>query len=261
MIIDSHCHLDLLAKHFDIECLVAECKQDGVDYLLNIATSPQNFDATLEFAQRFDNVFCAIGVHPLSVSSDVIAHDELAQYVKHPKVVALGETGLDFYRDHEHSANQIPSLEVHIKLAQDHNIPLVIHSRNADTQVIEVLTKHYKQKPFRGAIHCFSATRELAVAMLDIGFYISASGIVTFNKSEDLRNIFKIVPLNKLLIETDAPYLAPMPYRGKTNHPRYIKHTAKHLAKYLNIDFESFCMTTSQNFCTLFDKAGKYITK
>lgn len=254
MLIDSHCHLDLLAEHFDIAELLADAKSAGVTHVMTIATDVESFAKIIDYTDTYSNVYAAIGVHPLNVSNQIIEYQTLANTLSHPKAIAIGETGLDYYKNQNDKADQIKSLEVHIRASQELDIPIVIHTRSADDDTINILKDHYKEKPYKGVIHCFTATERLAMEMLDIGFYISASGIATFKNTIDIQNTLKKVPLSRLLVETDAPYLAPTPYRGKTNKPEYVMDTAKHLANIRGEDFIEFCEATTQNFYTLFDK-------
>lgn len=256
MLIDSHCHLDLLAEHFDLDTLISDAKKAGVGALMTIATDRSNFDKIIGYADRYDSVYAAIGVHPLNViADDIISYEELVKTLSHPKVVAIGETGLDYYKNRNSRADQVRSLEAHIKASQDFDIPLVIHTRDADDDTIDILKTHFKHKSFRGVIHCFTATERLASEMLDIGFYISASGIVTFKNAVDIQKTLKKVPKSQLLVETDAPYLAPMPYRGKTNKPEYVTETVKYIAKLRGEDFIDLCTATTENFYRLFATA------
>ena len=256
MVIDSHCHLDLLAEHFDITQLLEDAKKAGVSHVMTIATDVGNFDNIINYTDTYSNVYAAIGVHPLNVTNQIIEYDTLVDALSHPKAIATGETGLDYYKNQNEKADQIKSLEVHIRASQELDIPIVIHTRAADDDTIDILKSHYKERPFRGVIHCFTATERLAMEMLDIGFYISASGIATFKNTIDIQNTLKKVPLSRLLVETDAPYLAPTPYRGKTNKPEYVMETAKYLANLRDEDFIAFCEATTQNFYTLFDKGA-----
>lgn len=269
MLVDSHCHLDLLLEEHgcDINELISAARNCGVEYLLNISTSVQNFSKSLGFAKNFDNIFCSMGVHPMHIEEKggIITFEELSSWLhKHERVVAIGETGFDFYRvgSEKNAKNlqyklQMQNLDIHISAAQKYNLPIIIHTRAADDETIEFLTKRYKEKQFRGVIHCFSSTKRLAFKMMDIGFYISASGISTFKNAEDIRETLRQVPQDMLLVETDAPYLAPVPMRGKVNYPEYIWHTAKFLANLRGEEFETFCVTTTNNFFKLFDKAKK----
>lgn len=300
MLIDSHCHLDLVSKSTgeDVSNIVKRANTAGISHILQISTSAENFETSLYFANKFKNVSCSIGIHPLYLKYDadtshfdansngntydninsssysdkqydyansgVIQLNTLSQWLNHDNVVAIGETGFDFYRagnsDSERKIAykiQRTNLEAHILAAQQHNLPLIIHTRSADEETIDFLTNCYKQKAFRGVIHCFTSTERLAFKMLDIGFYISASGVVTFKNAEDIRSTISKVPSNMLLVETDAPYLSPSPIRGKINRPEHVIHTAKFLSELRNEDYEEFCINTTNNFFALFDKIKK----
>ena len=191
----------------------------------------------------------------MSVSSDPMAQlNEIIKNSKHPKFIAIGETGLDYYYTSDTANLQKKSLEIHINAAQETNLPLIIHARNADTDIAEILEGEFKNSPFSCVMHCFSSSKKLAVKSIDLGFYLSMSGIAAFPKSTELREIFTMVPLDKILVETDSPYLAPPPHRGKRNEPAYVIHTARIGAEIFEISFEQFASQTESNFSSLFNK-------
>ncbi len=259
--IDSHCHLDFECYANNIEAIVQDAHKAGVEYLLSISTSLPNCDKVINIAQQFTNVFASVGIHPLHADNNIVTSAQLLSFTNHPKVIGLGETGLDFFKNQNLAQDQISNLEVHIEVAQSTGLPLIIHTRAADSETVEILTHHYKNKPFKGVIHCFTASEMLAMHMLDIGFYISVSGIITFKNAEEIRSTIQKVPLDRLLIETDAPFLAPIPKRGKENKPEYIKYTAEFLSTLKNESFANIAKITSDNFFSLFDKAKRYISE
>ncbi|MBQ2810629.1 MAG: TatD family hydrolase, partial [Alphaproteobacteria bacterium] len=212
MLVDSHCHLCSLQN---LEDAVEKARISGVAYMLNAGGKFDELQENLDICNRFEGIYTVNGVHPHDAKdyADVTAQDVLKN-LQNEKVVAIGECGLDYYYDFSPKDVQIKVLKEMIKAAQESSLPIVIHNRNSDDDMIEIVTSMYKQKPFKGVIHCFSSSWELAQAMLEIGFYISASGIITFNSAQDIRDSFTKIPLERLLVETDTPYLAPVPYRG-----------------------------------------------
>ncbi len=261
MLVDSHCHLDFECYKGRIDEIVAEANVNGIGCMLSISTSEANCKQVIQIAQKYQNVFASVGVHPLNVETgDIISIEKLMFFAMNPKVIAFGETGLDFFKNINSKSDQLASLERHIIAAQNTGLPIIIHTREADSDTIAMLISHYKHKPFKGVIHCFTASRTLAFAMLDIGFFISVSGIITFKNAEEIRNVIADVPLNRLLVETDAPFLAPVPHRGKENKPAYVRHTADFLANLKDISPDELYTITTNNFFCLFDKAKAYIS-
>lgn len=262
MLIDSHCHLDFNDFEEDFEDILARAKQCGITAMLNAGNNINELDKQLELSERYPFIYTAVGVHPHNASEyEGIKAEAFIEKSKHKKVVGIGECGLDYYYDYSPKETQIAVFEEQIKAAQETGLPLIIHTRDADDDTIAILDKFYKQKPFSGEIHCFSTSKKLADFALSIGFYISASGIITFNKSSDLREIFKEVPLDRLLVETDSPFLAPIPLRGCRNEPSFVVHTAEKLAQLKDISLEELAQITSDNFYKLFRKAsdkGRY---
>jgi len=255
-LVDSHCHLDFPELSGDANGVIARAMSAGVGHMLTIGTKITKFDGVLAMAERFDNVSCSVGIHPheagVEPKMDV---EKLTTLAKHPKVVAFGETGLDFYYEHSPRAEQESSFRVHIDAARRAGLPVIVHTRDADTETAAILTEESAKGKFTGVIHCFSSGAELAEKALDLGFYISISGIVTFKKADELRAVVKTVPLDRLLVETDSPYLAPIPHRGKTNEPAFVAHTAKMVAELKGISREELAVQTSANFFRLFSKA------
>ena len=255
MLIDSHCHLNSLDN---LDEVVKRAKENGVDVMLNAGGKFDELEQSLNICQRFENFYTVSGVHPHDAKDyENIKAGDILKNIQYDKVVAIGECGLDYYYDFSPKDVQIKVLQEMIKAAQESDLPIIIHNRQSDDDMIDILTSSYKQKPFSGVIHCFSSSWDLAKTALDIGFYISASGIITFNSDSDIRDSFVKVPLDRLLIETDTPYLAPVPKRGKVNEPSYVVHTAKCLAQIKEVDFNIISDITTSNFFNLFKKTKK----
>lgn len=262
MLVDSHCHLDFNDFEEDFEEVLNRAKENGVTTILNAGNNINELEQQLELSEKYPFIYTAVGVHPHNASEykDIKAEDFIAQ-TKHKKVVGIGECGLDYYYDYSPKEEQVKVFIEQIRAAQQTGLPLIIHTRDADEDTIEILKEEYKKAPFSGEIHCFSSSKKLAEFALSIGFYLSASGIITFNKSNDLRDIFAEVPLDRLLVETDAPFLAPIPMRGRRNEPSFVLHTAEKLAQIKDISLEELAQITSDNFFKLFRKAsdkGRY---
>lgn len=262
MLVDSHCHLDFNDFEEDFEDMLTRAREKGVTAMLNAGNNIDELDKQLEISEKFPFIYTAVGVHPHNASEyESITAEDIIAKTEHKKVVAIGECGLDYYYDYSPKETQIKVFVEHIKAAQKTGLPLIIHNRDSDDDLISVLDEHYKIAPFTGEIHCFSSSKKLADFALSIGFYISASGMITFNKSNELRDIFAEVPLEKLLVETDAPFLAPVPMRGRRNESSFVVYTAEKLAQLKNISLEKLAEITSNNFYDLFRKAsdkGRY---
>ncbi|MGY9105565.1 MAG: TatD family hydrolase [Alphaproteobacteria bacterium] len=250
MLVDSHCHLDFPEFSPELDAVLARAREAGVGHFLTIATELEAFPRVREISELSDDIHCTIGVHPHSAAKEVLLKE-----CEHPKVVAFGETGLDFYYNNSPRAEQISDFRVHIAAAREASLPLVVHTRDADDDTIAILSEEMEKGGFTGVIHCFTGSERLASAALDLGFYISVSGIATFKKAEALRDVIKEVPLDRLLVETDAPYLAPQPHRGKTNEPAFVVHTAAMLAELKGVTEEELATATTENFFRLFSKA------
>ncbi|MGP1394274.1 MAG: TatD family hydrolase [Inquilinaceae bacterium] len=258
MLVDSHCHLDFPDFAEDMDAVMDRARQAGVARLVTICTRPSRLPGVLAIAERFDDVYCAVGVHPheAEAEGDITAAD-LGALVRHPKIVGIGETGLDYHYDHSPRARQQHSFRTHIRAARDTELPLIVHTRSADDDTIRLLREEGtggSAPDVRGVLHCFSGGRALAEAAVEMGFYISFSGILTFNRSDDLRAIAADVPVDRLLVETDAPYLAPVPKRGRRNEPSFVAHTAAKLGEVVGLDSETVAARTTANFFSLFDK-------
>lgn len=256
LLVDSHCHLDYPGLSEDTDAVLARARDAGVGHMLTIGTKITAFDGVLAVAKKYANVFCTVGIHPHEAGTEpAMDVQKLMTLADHPKVVAFGETGLDFYYEHSPRADQERSFRVHIAAAREAGLPVIVHTRDADPEMAAILTDEMKKGDFSGVIHCFSSGPELAATALDIGLYISISGIVTFKKAEELRAVVKTVPMDRLLVETDSPYLAPIPHRGKPNEPSYVKHTAATVAGLKDISLDELATQTTANFFRLFAKA------
>ena len=256
MIIDSHCHLTYEPMSKTLKETINRANRDGVKYILTISTEDKSYDNIIKIVNEHKNVYGTYGIHPHEAKSHQnIKSDEIINKVsQNKKIIGIGETGLDFYYNHSEKKDQINSFEEHIEAAQEKNLPLIVHTRSAENETLQILEKNSKKKDTKILIHCFTGTRQFAFKLLDLGAFISASGVVTFNKSRELANTFKDIPNEKILVETDAPYLAPVPLRGKPNEPSYIIHTVKFLSKIKNLSFDEFSKVTTNNFFNLFGK-------
>ena len=256
MIIDSHCHLTYEPMSNSLSETIDRARQDGVKYILTISTEDKSYNKIINIITKHKCVFGTYGIHPHEAKSHqhIKASDIIKKVDLNKKIIGIGETGLDFYYNHSEKNDQINCFEEHIYAAQEKDLPIIVHTRSAEKETFNILEKHLKKKNFKILIHCFTGSREFAFRLLDLGAYISASGVVTFKKSLDLANTFRDIPNNKILVETDAPYLSPVPLRGKPNEPSYIIHTVKFLSDLKKISFEKFSDITSNNFFNLFGK-------
>ena len=255
MLVDSHCHLNY-PEFADLEGVLARAREAGVVAMQTISTKRSDFNAVIGIAESHTEVYASIGIHPHEAKTHQDATvEELLSLASHPKVIGIGETGLDFYYEHSPRAEQEALFRTHIEVSRQSGLPLIVHSRDADEQTVAILHEEYKKEPFTGLIHCFSTSKYLADKAIEIGFYISLSGILTFPKAQELRDTVKTLPLEKLLVETDAPYLAPTPYRGKPNEPSYTKFTALCLADLMGVSYDEICRITTGNFYSLFRRA------
>ena len=256
MIIDSHCHLTYEPMSNALTETIHRAVNDGVKYMLTISTEDKSFNDILNIVSKYENVYGTYGIHPheAKLHQNIKNKNIINKININKKIIGIGETGLDFYYNHSDKKDQIRCFEEHIYAAQEKNVPVIIHTRSAENETFEILQKHLKKKDFKFLIHCFTGTRDFAFRLLDLGAYISASGVVTFKKSLELANIFKDLPNDKILVETDAPYLAPVPLRGKSNEPSYIIHTVKFLSQLKKLSFAEFSNMTTNNFFKLFGK-------
>lgn len=256
ILVDSHCHLDF--PDFDEErpTVIQRALDAGVTRMVTICTRLRNEPAVRAIAEAYDPVFYACGTHPMSAAEEPLATvDELIKIAQHPKMVGIGETGLDYHYTSESADIQKESLRVHITAARETGLPLIIHARGADDDMTRILAEEYATGAFACVMHCFSSSPALGKAALDLGFYLSMSGIATFPKSQEVRDIFASAPLDRVLVETDSPYLAPTPFRGRRNEPAYTAHTAAKGAEVFGISLDDFAQATTANFDRLFTKA------
>jgi len=255
MLVDSHCHLDFPEFADDLDGVVRRGEAAGVGLFLTISTKLSGFRKVAAVAERFPNVYCTVGVHPHEAEGELPkSADEVIALAAHPKTVGIGETGLDYFYEHSPKDEQRQNFRLHIEAARATGLPIVVHTRDADEETSEILADEMGKGAFTGLLHCFSSGPELARKALDLGFYISISGIVTFNKAEELREIVAEVPLDRLLVETDAPFLAPVPHRGKTNEPAFVAETAKKVAEIKGIGVDELASATTANFRRLFTR-------
>lgn len=258
-ITDSHCHLDFPDFENDRGAFVQNALDAGVMRMVTICTKLRLEPVVRAIAEAHDPVFYAAGTHPMSAADEPLASvDELIALSAHPKFVGIGETGLDYHYTADSADIQRKSLRIHIAAARETGLPLIIHARDADEDMARILTEEYRNGAYACVMHCFSSGAELARAALDLGFYLSMSGIAAFPKSHDLRAIFAAAPVDRILVETDAPYLAPPPFRGKRNQPAYVAHTARAGAEIFGMEYAAFAAQTEHNFDRLFSKAAHY---
>ncbi|KJY81176.1 TatD family hydrolase [Vibrio nigripulchritudo] len=253
MFVDSHCHLDKLNYedfHTDVADVIEKAKQAKVEHLLSVGVTLNSFPKMMDMIRPFENVFASCGIHPLDVESD-FTFETLHEYAKHPRVVAVGETGLDYHYKPETKALQIERFEQQVELAVEINKPLIIHTREAREDTLSILRSGQAQK-CGGVIHCFTEDLPFAEAAMELGFYISVSGIVTFRAATELKEVVKALPMDRLLIETDSPYLAPVPHRGKENQPAYVVEVAQYIAQLKEVSLGEVAQTTTRNFQNLF---------
>ncbi|MGP9791869.1 TatD family hydrolase [Roseinatronobacter sp. NSM] len=256
-IVDSHCHLDFPELSAELDAVIDRAHAAGVTRMVTICTKLRNLPQVQAIAETYDSVFFAAGTHPMSVADEPMASvAELVALAAHPKMVGIGESGLDYHYTADSKDMQQESLRIHIEAARQTRLPLIIHARDADDDMARILTDEYRAGPYNCVMHCFSSSAELARAALDLGFYLSMSGIAAFPKSAALRDIFTAAPLERILVETDAPYLAPPPHRGRRNEPAYTVHTAQIAAQAFGMEYADFAAATSANFDRLFWKAA-----
>ena len=258
MIVDSHCHLNYGTMMEDMPGVMARAKEAGVETMLAINARLSEYDAVLALAEKYDHVFATVGSHPHEAEKEPdVQASELIEKAQHKKVIGIGESGLDFYYEYAPRDLQEANFRAHITASRETGLPLIVHARDADEECIAILRDEMGKGTFPAVIHCFTASRAFAEACLDLGFYISISGIVTFNSAKELQETAKIIPLDRLLIETDAPYLSPVPKRGKPNEPSYVKFTAQFMSELLEIPYQQLAKATTDNFYKLFAKASR----
>jgi TatD DNase family protein len=258
MLVDSHCHLDFADFDEDRDAVIARARAAGVGPIVTISTRVRRFDALKALVERYDRLYCSVGTHPHNAAEEPdVTVDDLVRLAEHPKVVAIGEAGLDYHYDKAPRDVQREGFLRHIAAARRTGLPLVIHARDADADIAAILTEEAEKGAFPAVLHCFSSGRELALAGINLGFYVSFSGILTFKNSPELRAIAAELPLDSLLVETDAPYLAPVPHRGRRNEPSYVADTAKVLAEVKAMPPDELARVTTENFHRLFSKVPR----
>jgi TatD DNase family protein len=255
MLIDSHCHLDFPDFADDLDAIVARASEAGIGRIVTISTRVKRLGALLDITARFPNVYCSVGTHPHQADEeDGISAEELIELTRHPKVVALGEAGLDYFYEHGSRQAQERGFRAHIAAARATGLPLVIHTREADEDCGNILQDEMARGPFRAVLHCYTGGRELAMKAIEMGLSISFTGILTFKKSQALRDLAAELPADRIMVETDSPYLAPGKFRGKRNEPSYVVETAKVLAETRGVSLEEISRQTTENFFRLFSK-------
>jgi TatD DNase family protein len=258
MLVDSHCHLDFPDFAAELDAVVERARAAGIGRMVTISTRVKKHAQVLAIAEKYPDIFCSVGTHPHN------AHEEpevdtkmLVGLAKHPKIVAIGEAGLDYHYDNSPREAQAASFRQHIAAARKTGLPLVIHSRDCDADMAAILTEEMGQGTFPAVLHCFTGGRDLALRAIDLGLYVSFTGILTFKNSQSLRDIARELPAERILVETDAPYLAPLPLRGKRNEPSYVVETAKVLASARGVSFDDIARQTTENFFRLFSKVPR----
>jgi len=258
MLIDSHCHLNFPDFSADLDDVVADARSQGVKILQTICTEIEEFEQVLQIAEKYENIYCSVGVHPNNCEKSQRADLQyLLEKASNIKVIGIGETGLDYHYQDSQISIQQESFRIHIEAARISGLPIIIHTRDADEDTINILEQEMKKGAFKGLIHCFTSSEYLAQKSIEMGLYISLSGILTFKTAQNIRDTVKNLPIERLLIETDSPYLAPLPHRGKRNQPAYVKYVNQRLAEIKDLSEEQVANITSENFFRLFDKVAK----
>ena len=258
MFVDSHCHLNYKGLVENQANILARARDSGVSAMLNISTREREWDDVIGLAEQEKDVWASVGIHPHEADQHVgMDCAKLVAKSAHPRVIAIGETGLDYYYDKSDRAQQCTGFREHIKASRQTGLPIIIHTRDAEADTAVILTEEMREGAFTGVIHCFTASAEFARIALDLGLYISLSGIVTFKNAQDLQDVAKWLPADRLLVETDAPFLAPIPHRGKTGEPAFVADTARFVALLRDVPPETLARQTSDNFYDLFTKASR----
>ncbi|MBB3046534.1 TatD DNase family protein [Litorivivens lipolytica] len=258
MLIDSHCHLDRLdLSPYDgnLDAALQAARERGVQRMLCIGIDRGNAQTVVDIASKHEDIYASVGIHPLDLADDIEATDALIELADHQRVIAIGETGLDYYYSEDNKAAQQDSFRNHLRAAAKIRKPLIVHTRNARQDTLDIIREE-SDPDVAGVLHCFTESREMAHAALDMNFYISFSGIITFKNAADLREVVASVPLDRMLVETDSPYLAPVPFRGKKNEPKYVVEVAQCVADIKGISFEEVVAQTAENFNRLFKLAA-----
>lgn len=258
MLVDHHCHLDFPQFEESRGEMIARAHAAGVGLMVTISTRIRNLNTLLAIAEAHPTVFCSVGTHPHYADEELdISTEQIVDRAQHPKVVAIGEAGLDYHYQKSSKEGQADGFRRHIRAARETGLPLEIHAREADEDTIRILEEEHRDGAFPAILHCYTGGPELARRAVELGLYVSFTGVVTFKRSDALREIARDVPLDRILVETDAPYLAPMPFRGKTNEPAYVVHTAATLAQVKGIDEATFADAATENFFRLFTKVPR----
>ena len=255
--IDSHCHLNFESLSKDLQNIMKRCNDNGVTHLLSINTRPKDFETHLNLISDFNNIYISYGIHPEEINNEtILSYTEMDKIIKNPKLIALGETGLDFYHSIKYKKKQIEVFEAHIEASKIYGLPIIIHQRDSEEEIIKILNK-FKNDNLKIVFHCFTGSKKLLEFCIENKYYISLSGIVTFKNANSLRDIILNASLDHLLIETDSPFLAPVPMRGKSNEPSFVKYTGEFLAKFYSMTKENFFELTDNNFYKLFSRAKR----
>ncbi len=256
MLVDSHCHLNYKGLAEEVDQVVERGRAAGIGTFLTINTRLSEYDDILALTERFHDVYGTVGIHPHEAENEAgVAAEALIKRTRHPRIVGLGETGLDYFYDNAPRDAQITSFRAHLEAGRQTGLPLVVHTRDAEDDTLQIMTDELRKGPYKAVIHCFTGTRGFMEQMVDLGFYISISGIVTFKKAQDLQETARHIPADRLLVETDAPFLAPVPHRGKTCEPAFVADTARFVADLRGMVYEDLTRTTTDNFFRLFHKA------
>ena len=259
--IDSHCHLNFKSIKNNFSSIIDNAKKNHVTSILSINIDPDQFDDHYNLIKDYNSVYLSYGLHPENVTNKkLITKNLISQHSKNDKVIGIGETGLDFYHSTKYKKEQCAAFEEHIQASIETNLPLIIHQRNSENEIMDVLNSYQKNNSLRVVFHCFTGTDKLKNFCLDRNYYLSMSGIVTFKNAKKVKEVAKCIPLDRLLVETDSPFLAPVPYRGKTNEPAYVKHTAEYIAELRGISFNELAEATTENFFKLFSHAKPVAT-
>lgn len=259
MIIDSHCHLDYEPMFSSLGNVINRALSLNIKFMLTISVKDEKYSTILEILRKYPNVYGSYGIHPHEAKNHKAINNEIIinRIKMSKKIIGIGETGLDFFYNHSDQKEQVRLFEEHIVASLKTNLPIIVHSREAEDSTFEILNKYSKKNNLKILMHCFTGSKRFAYKLLDLNAYFSASGIITFKKTEELKETFKSIPSEKILVETDSPYLSPEPLRGKSNEPSHIIHTAKYLANLKKIEFKQFCKNTSDNFFELFGKLNE----
>jgi TatD DNase family protein len=255
MLVDSHCHLDYAPMADDLAGTVARARSAGVGAMLTIGTKLRDFPKVRAIAESNDSIYCSVGIHPHEAQNEAADAARLVELARHPKVVGIGETGLDYYYDKSPREQQQANFRAHMRAASETGLPLIVHTRDAEEDTAAMIATGLREGPLKGVLHCFTSSQRLARQAIEMDFYISISGIITFKNAEDLRQTVRGLPLDRLLVETDSPYLAPVPMRGKPCEPAYVAHTAAKVAELKGVGLDELTRATTANFFRLFDRA------